>query len=126
MAKKVRKKLDEDEKYHKFQFPEFDVRGFILHELEQSYATLYALGFAVLFALAAWRITLVGLSNSLGVLPFSLACIGVGIAGDVVMLLVVRKFRHPSSLEYRRGDWASLASVYLFLFLGIWALLLNW
>lgn len=124
MAKK--KQLKEDAKYKNFQLPEFDVRGFIVHELEQTYATTFALIFALVFGLLSWRITLLGLADTaVGVLPFSLGCLALGIAGAVVMVFVVRHLRHPKSQEYRKGDWASLIAVYCFLWLGTWALFLN-
>lgn len=123
MAKK--KQLKEEAKYKEFQFPEFDVRGFILHELEQSYATTFALLFALAIGALSWRVTLLGLGSSIGVLPFSLGCIGLGIAGAILMTLVVRHLRAPKSGEYRKGDWASLVAVYVFLWLGTWALFLN-
>lgn len=125
MAKKVRKRLEEDQKVKEFQFPHFDARGFIQHELEQSYATAVSLTFALILAVVSWQLTVVGLANStVGVLPFALGSLALGAAGGVGMSLVIRRFR-PKAEEYKRGDWVGLIMTYVFLWAGIWALLVN-
>ena len=125
MAKKVRKRLEEDQKLKEFEFPRFDVRKFILHELEQSYATALALSCALVVAAASWWLTVQGLGNpGVGLLPFALGSLALGIGGTFVMVFLVRKVR-PLAEEYRRGDWAGLIVTYLFLWAGLWALLVD-
>jgi di/tricarboxylate transporter len=124
MAKKVKKKMAEEEKIAKFSFPHFDVVGFIEHEMEQSYATLLSLACALALAVVSWRLTLAGEASSLPLLAYSLGALALGFGGAVGMVFLIRYFR-PKSEEYRKGDWATLIMMYLFLWLGLWALLLN-
>ena len=128
MAKKVRKKLEEDEAAREFAFPHFDVREFVIHELEQSYATALALVFAALLALVSWQLTLLGspggAASGVGVLALSRGALALGAVWAFAMSHVLRRVR-PKSEEYRRGDGASLVLVYVFLWLGLWALFLN-
>ncbi|MDE1822308.1 MAG: hypothetical protein KGJ23_07080 [Euryarchaeota archaeon] len=125
MAKKVKKRVEEDQHVKEFKFPHFDARAFILHELEQSYATAIALSLALLLAVVSWQVTVAGLgSGSTGVLPFALGALAMGVAGAVAMVFLIQKVR-PKAEEYKRGDWASLVMTYLFLWAGIWALLVD-
>ena len=125
MAKKARKKVEEDQSLREFAFPLFDVEKFILHELEQSYSTAVALGLALVLAVASWQLTAVGLANpGLGVLPFALASIGLAVVGAFAMIYLIRWIR-PKWEEYKRGDWVSLVMIYLLLWAGIWAVLIN-
>lgn len=125
MAKKVRKRLEEDQKVKEFEFPHFDARGFIHHELEQSYATAVSLTFAILLAVVSWRLTAAGLANpAIGILPFVLGSLALGVVGAFAMSLVLRRYR-PKAEEYKRGDWVGLLMTYLFLWAGLWALLVN-
>ncbi len=127
MAKKTKPARDAKAKdpYHEFRFPEFDVVGFIEHELEQSYATALTLLFAVGIALVSWRLTLLGTSLGSGLVGIFSGVAGVvGIAAAVVMVYLIGRAR-PLSGEYRKGDWATLIAIYIFLWLGFWALFLN-
>lgn len=124
MAKKVKKRMEEDNPYTKFQFPHFDAVGFIEHELEQSYATLLSFTTGIAAGLGAWALTRYGMSSALGVLPFSLFALVLGVVGAFGLVYLIRLFR-PKWEEYRRGDWASLIMVYVFFWLGLWALFLN-
>ncbi len=123
MAKKVKKKIEEDDQYKAFSFPEFDVRGFIHHELEQTSATAFAIFLSIGVALVSWYLTSYGEAINL---TTSLAVVSavIGIIGAVVLPLLIRFFREKAG-EYRTGDWATLIAIYVFLWLGLWSLLLN-
>lgn len=123
MAKKAKQKLDEEEKAKAFKFPEFDVPAFLNYELEQTWAMLIALMFSIAMIIVAWRVTLYGLSIGQGGVYGGISLV-LGIFVAVVMIDTIRRIR-PKASEYRKGDWAMLIMLYLFLFLGIWALLLN-
>jgi di/tricarboxylate transporter len=125
MAKKVRKDPAKRDTVKEFHFPEFDVRGFIEHELEQSYATTMSLVFAVVVALASWRLSVLGSSLGSIYLPaLTAVALLLGIVCAVAVVLMIGRAR-PRSSDYRKGDWASLIVIYLFFWLGFWALFLN-
>lgn len=123
MAKKVKKKLEEDEDYKSFQFPHFDVVKFIHYELEQTSATIWSLVWALGMSIVSWRVTLYGDSMGYGVAA-SVAALTVGIVVMAILPFFIRWAREKA-VTYRTGDWATLLVVYLFLWLGIWNLLLN-
>ena len=123
MAKKVKKKIEEDDQYKAFSFPEFDVRGFIHHELEQTSATAFAIALAIGVSLVSWYLTSYGEVTNLTA-TFAVVSAVIGIIGAAVLPLLIRFFREKA-VEYRMGDWASLIAIYMFLWLGLWSLLLN-
>lgn len=120
MAKKARKKLEEDAEISSFQFPEFDERTFIAHEFEQTIAT----GFAVALAVG-----LAGLSFALdrGLSAYSqptlqwLVPLAVSIVVIAISPLIILRLREGSP-EYTRGDWASVILLEIFGWLGFWFL----
>ncbi|HEV2231369.1 MAG TPA: hypothetical protein VGV64_02710 [Thermoplasmata archaeon] len=116
MAKKGKKRLEEQEELRAFRFPDFDERKFVAHEYEQSIATAIAVGFALALALASWEIDRTGLP---GILPPVL-----GLLGIVALPGVLRRLR-PLSTDYTRGDWFWLILTGLLGWLGLWFLLLN-
>jgi hypothetical protein len=116
MAKKARRRLDEEEQFRSFRFPVFDESAFVKHEFEQSVATGIVFGFAVALGLFSFALTTVGL-------PW----FGPLILGIVVIAFsptVVRRLR-PSAQEYTRGDWAGLLMLQIFGWLGLWFLFTN-
>jgi hypothetical protein len=123
MAKKVKKKLEEDDEYKAFHFPEFDVRGFIHHELEQTSANVVAFFLAIGMSVVSWYLTFYGMGIGLGS-AFSAIAIIVGILGAVSLPFLIRWLREKST-EYRTGDWAAIIALYIFLWLGLWSLFLN-
>ncbi len=123
MAKKAKKKIEEDDEYKAFSFPEFDVRGFIHHELEQTSATGIAVILALAVAIASWVLTSYGEGAGLTT-SFAVISALLGLAGAVSLPFLIRFVREKAE-EYRMGDWASLIAIYVFLWLGVWSLLLN-
>jgi hypothetical protein len=119
MAKKARRKLDEDES-PAFQFPEFDVRTFLTHEYEQTYATAIVIVLAVLLALLA--VALDSILNGTGLATLVPLVLGVAIVAFTPFLIL--RLRGPAK-QYTKGDWAGLILTEVFGFLGLWFLLLN-
>ena len=116
MAKKARKKLEEDAA-PAFEFPEFDEAGFIWKEFELSTAT----GLAGLFALVLGLVTWLA-SSAVGIAWYIV--LPVGIVGVVGTTLLLQRLRSPSHL-YTKGDWAGLIALEFFGWLAVWFLLLN-
>jgi hypothetical protein len=115
MAKKARKKL-EDDAAPGFEFPKFDEAGFVWKEYELATATWLAAVFALGLGLVGWVLTGLGLN---GFIPF-----GLGIAGMVGSVFAIQWIR-PNSKYYTKGDWAGLLALEFFGWLAIWFLLLN-
>lgn len=115
MAKKARRKLEEDEEYKGFRFPEFDEKKFLAHEFEQSIAGAIAIVLAIGLGFACWALDRVA--------PVFVAPL-VGVAGLAVSPLLIQRLR-PLSAEYTRGEWAGLIAMELFGWLGIWFLLVD-
>ena len=116
MAKKARRKMEEDEEYSSFQFPAFDERKFFTHEFEQTTALAIALVLAVVSGLISY---LIDRAASPLVVP-----VVVGIALIAFSPFLVQRLR-PLSRDYTKGDWAGLIVTEFFGWLGIWFLLLN-
>lgn len=123
MAKKAKKKLEEDDDYKAFHFPHFDVVEFIHYELEQTSATVMAVVAALAVALLSWGLTVYGMGIQLEV-AFALVSLMIGFVVMGLFPFLVRWAREKAP-TYRTGDWATLLLIYLFLWLGIWNLLLN-
>jgi len=117
MAKKARRKLEEEEEAHSFQFPEFDELKFILHELEQSWALAIAFILTVGLAVVSWALD--RLASGLAFVPFIL---GIGLIAFSPSL--IQRLR-PLAHEYTRGDWAGLIVIEVFGWLGLWFLFLS-
>jgi hypothetical protein len=121
MAKKARKKLEDDAEASSFQFPEFDEPAFMAHEFEQTIAMGFALVVAVALAAVSFALDrglsgfsqptlqwLVPLAVSIGVIAFS--------------PLILRRLR-TGAPEYTRGDWATVILLEVFGWLGFWFLI---
>lgn len=120
MAKKARKKLEEDEEARSFEFPEFDETQFIEHEQEQTVATGVALGLAVLLGFVSFL-----LDRTLGTTGVAVYLpVGVGLITVVASPFLFLKIRSASE-EYTKGDWATLILLQVFGWLGIWFLLTD-
>ena len=116
MAKKAKKRLEEDEVYASFKFPDFDERKFIHHEFEQSWAIAIAFGFAVVLAAVCYSLDRMGLPL---VVP---ALLGVLLL--ISSPFIVQRLR-PLAHEYTKGDWAGILMTVFFGWLGFWFLFLD-
>jgi hypothetical protein len=115
MAKKARRKLEEEEA-QAFEFPPFDERAFATKEFELGTGLLLAGLLTVVIGVFCWLLTVVGLPS---LVPF-----GIGIVLIAASPFLIRRLRSLSSL-YTKGDWAGLIAMEFFGFLALWFLLLN-
>jgi hypothetical protein len=111
VAKKAKRKIEEEEEA-KFDFPVFDDRAFVTHELELTWATLIAFGLAVLAALLS-TIGQRALAPVIG--------LAIGVAFLIGGPLLIRNLR-ISSGDYTKGDWAGVILILFFAWLGLWFL----
>jgi hypothetical protein len=115
MAKKARRKLEEEEA-QAFEFPPFDEAAFAKKEFELGTGLLLAGLFTILIGVLCWALTVVGLPS---LVPF-----GIGLAIIAASPVVIGRIRALSSM-YTKGDWAGLIAMEFFGFLALWFLLLN-
>jgi hypothetical protein len=115
MAKKVRKKLEEEEAAS-FEFPAFDELAFVKKEYELTGALTLASVIAVLLGIVDWAISVGGIP---WYVPFLL-----GLAGIIASPYVIRALRKGSTI-YTKGDWAGLIALEFFGWLALWFVLLN-
>jgi len=115
MAKKVRRKLEEEEAAA-FEFPVFDEAAFVSKEFEMTYALTLAGLIAVALGVIGWGMSVAGLN---GWIPFA-----IGLLLLALSPFVIRRLRTRSTL-YTKGDWAGLIALEFFAWLAIWFVLLN-
>jgi len=115
MAKKVRKKLEE-EQAPAFEFPVFDELAFADKEFEMTYALLTVTMLTIGLGILTWALTVAGL---LWFIVFPLGLLVLALSP-----FLVRRLRSKSSL-YTKGDWAGLLALEFFGWLALWFVLLN-
>jgi hypothetical protein len=115
VAKKVRRKLEEEEAAA-FEFPVFDEVAFVTKEFELMGAVILACAIAVLLGILGWALTSAGLP---WYAPF-----GLGLLGIIFSPYAIRRLRTRSRL-YTKGDWAGLFALEFFGWLALWFVLLN-
>jgi hypothetical protein len=113
VAKKVRRKPEEDEQ---FEFPSFDEGAFVAKEGEMSRAMVLASLAAIALGAASWALTESGV-------PWWGPLL-LGLAGLVLTPMLVRRIR-PQSSSYTKGDWAGLLALTFFGWLALWFVLVN-
>lgn len=116
MAKKVRRKPDEEAEEKAFDFPVFDEVAFATKEFALTTATAIAGGIAVALGVFA------GYCTSLGLywyVPFPIAFL---IAVLSPMLLGRLNW---GTAVFTKGDWAGLVALEFFGFLAVWFVLVN-
>jgi hypothetical protein len=115
VAKKARKKLEEEEAAA-FEFPVFDEKGFATKEFELGQGLLLAGIITLAIGVASWALSVLRLT------PY--VPLALGILVIAASPFVIRRFRNLSTL-YTKGDWAGLIAMEFFGWLAIWFLLLN-
>jgi len=115
MAKKVRRKLEEEEAAA-FEFPAFDEVGFVTKEFELTAALVIVSLFAIGLGIVGWVMTAEAIN---AFVPFF-----IGIVGLVASPYAIRRMRSRSSL-FTRGDWAGLLALEFFGWLALWFVLFN-
>ncbi len=115
MAKKVRRKLEEEEAAA-FEFPVFDEVAFVTKEFELMGAVIVACTITILLGLAGWALTVSGIP---WFVPFL-----IGIVAIIFSPSLIRRLRVRSKL-YTRTDWVGLLALEFFGWLALWFVLLN-
>jgi hypothetical protein len=115
MAKKVRRKLEEEEAAA-FEFPVFDEVAFVTKEFEMTYALALAGGFTVLVGVLSWALSVIGL--------FWYVVFPLGLLLIALIPFAIRRLRARSS-SYTKGDWAGLVALEFFGWLALWFVLQN-
>jgi len=115
MAKKARRKLEEEEAAA-FEFPAFDEGAFVKKEFELAMGLALASLLAILAGLASWGLTISGLP---WYAPFLLGLLVVALTPSLIARI------RPSSRIYTKGDWAGLVVLVFFGWLALWFVLVN-
>jgi len=115
MAKKVRRKLEEEEQAA-FEFPPFDEKAFSDKEFELTYALTIAGILSILFGVISWALSVIGV--------WWYAVFPLGIVLIAFSPMLIARLRSKSSV-YTRGDWAGLVALEFFGWLALWFLLQN-
>ena len=113
MAKKVRRKPEEDEQ---FEFPVFDEGAFVAKETELGRAMILAVVVAIVLGVASWALTKLGV-------PWW-GPLALGFVGLVLTPTVISRVRTQAS-SYTKGDWAGLVALTFFGWLALWFVLVN-
>lgn len=120
MAKKVRQNPVAVEET-KFQFPVFDEKGFIAHELELTYGMAMAVVWAIVAGVLAAGVGTF-LARSEGSTVGISAAVGAGLVVILTSFVVFPQLR-SSVATYTKSDWAGLVALEIFGWIGIWFLL---
>jgi hypothetical protein len=115
VAKKVRKRLEEEEAAS-FEFPVFDEAGFVAKEYELMGGLTFASVIAAILGIVGWVLSVGGLP---WYPPFLL-----GLAGIIASPYILRRVRERTWL-YTKGDWAGLIMLEFFGWLALWFVLLD-
>jgi hypothetical protein len=115
MAKKARRKLEEEEAAA-FEFPPFDEAAFATKEFELGMGLLLAGIITLAIGVLSWALSVSGL-------PWFVPLI-LGAALIVVSPFLIRRLRTLSSL-YTKGDWAGLIAMEFFGWFALWFVLLD-
>ena len=115
MAKKARRKLEEEEA-SAFEFPTFDETTFATKEFELGTGLLVVGLITVGIGVFSWVLSAMGLSVWVP--------LGLGILVIASSPFVIQRTRVRSSL-YTKGDWAGLIAMEFFGWFALWFLLLN-
>jgi hypothetical protein len=115
MAKKARRKLEEEEE-QAFEFPPFDEDGFATKEFELGSGLLLAGIITLLIGFISWAISTTGITVWV---PLALGILVIALSP-----FVIQRFRTLSTL-YTKGDWAGLIAMEFFGWFALWFLLLN-
>lgn len=115
MAKKVRRKLEEEEAAA-FEFPVFDETSFTTKEFELGAGLLLAGIITLAIGFVSWAVTVV--------LGSPWVPLALGIFAIILSPFAIQRLRKLSSL-YTKGDWAGLIMMEFFGWFALWFLLLN-
>ncbi|HTW39385.1 MAG TPA: hypothetical protein VMF04_00790 [Thermoplasmata archaeon] len=115
MAKKARRKLEEEEE-QSFEFPVFDEKSFATKEFELGSGLILVGIITIGIGLLSWAISTIGVTVWVP--------LAIGIFVIILSPFLIRRFRRMSTL-YTKGDWAGLIALEFFGWFALWFLLLN-
>jgi hypothetical protein len=115
MAKKARRKLEEEEE-QAFEFPVFDEKAFGTKEFELGSGLLLAGIITLGIGIMSWAISTAGVTVWVP--------LGLGILIIALSPFLIQRLRTLSTL-YTKGDWAGLIAMEFFGWFALWFLLLN-
>jgi hypothetical protein len=116
MAKK-RKKDKEPKEEYEFTPPEFDEKEFLRKELRDTRTVFLTVGYAALFGLVAFILSLIS---------ERLMIVGLGLLfGGLVSLKYVYPLLKVKIEEFQKKNWAGNIAWFFLTFLAVWVLLLN-
>jgi hypothetical protein len=116
VAKKVRRRPDEEAEEKAFDFPVFDEASFAAKEFALTNGVLLASGIAIALGAFSWVCTSLGAP---WYLPFPVAFLLAVLSPAFLGRLL------PGSSAYTRGDWAGMVALEFFGFLGVWFVLVK-
>ncbi len=112
MAKKVRRKIEEEEPA--FEFPVFDEAAFASKEFELTYGLAWAGGLTLLMGVLSWVLSVSGF--------YWYVVFPIGVVLLAASPFIIGKLRSQSSI-YTKGDWAGLMALEFFGWLALWFVL---
>jgi len=113
VAKKVRRKLEEEEA-SSFEFPAFDEEAFVAKEYELTYGLAFASGITIFMGVLSWALSV---SGFYWFIVFPLGLLLLAVSPYIVRML------HARSSTYTKGDWAGLIALEFFGWLALWFVL---
>lgn len=113
MAKKVRRKL-EDEEPPAFEFPPFDEAAFAAKEYELTYGLAFACALTIFMGILSWVLSVSGF--------FWYVVFPIGVLLMLASPYIIGVFRARSSI-YTKGDWAGFMALEFFGWLALWFVL---
>ena len=113
MAKKVRRKLEEEEAAA-FEFPPFDEPAFAAKEYELTYGLAFASGITLFMGILSWALSVSGF--------YWYVVFPLGVLLMFASPYIIRMFRSKASI-FTRGDWAGLMALEFFGWLALWFVL---
>ncbi len=116
MAKKARRKLDEEAEEKAFDFPVFDEVAFAQKEFLLTWGVTFTSVLALVLGAFAWFCTGIGLA---WYIPFPIGLIVVFLSPWILGRLLA------GSTLFTKGDWAGLIALEFFGFLAVWFVLVN-
>jgi hypothetical protein len=115
MAKKARRKLEEEEAAA-FEFPVFDEVAFVTKEFEMAAAVGVAIVFTISFGIVSWLLSRVTMIWWAGFVS--------GFIGLIISPFAIQQLRAQSDI-YTKADWAGLIALEFFGWLALWFVLIN-
>ena len=112
MAKKVRRKLEDEEPA--FEFPAFDEAAFASKEFELTYGLAWAAGLTLLMGILSWVLSVSGV--------YWYVVFPIGVVLLAASPYIIGWLRSQSSV-YTKGDWAGLMALEFFGWLALWFVL---